>query len=201
MSYPEIRFTVPDHQDMYSIEGIDGAGKTTQANRVGHELIRHEISVATLTNPSNTPLGKFLRENLGTLPSWQRFTLFVMDMLDVLSRSSYKDIIIWDRYIDSTIVSNSDTHPDLAALWVNQLPRPKHAFFLDIDPISVLKKRSGSLHDHSLDISHQKLKYSRYKELISRNPDRFTVVDGSLPEAVITERIASEIVRLYTIKK
>lgn len=192
--FAEILFPIPAHKNMFTLEGIDGSGKSTQTKAVVETLQQQGIDTVSLTNPSDSDLGRFLRANLRTLPSWQRFSLFVMDMLDVLDKQKEHRVLIWDRYLDSTITSNSDTEPDVAARWVVNLPRPSHTYFLDIRPEKVINFRSDSLHDHSLNVSWQNLKYKRYKELYLTDPDRVTIIDASLSRETITSLITTSLV-------
>lgn len=191
--YTEILFPIAVHPNMFSIEGIDGSGKSTQAKNVVDTLRRDGIDTLYLTNPSSSDLGKFLRQHLRTLPPWQRFSLFVIDMLDVLDRNRHGDVLIWDRYIDSTITSNTDTEPDQAKKWVRHLPSPHHTYFLDIEPSTVLNSRQNSLHDHSLDLPWQTLKSRRYHELYALEPQRVTVINANLPQIDITTLITRSI--------
>jgi dTMP kinase len=194
-NYPQIITTIPNDLKMFSIEGIDGGGKSTQAKAVVARLIALQYSAVYATNPSDTELGRFLRANLKNLPPWQRVTLFLLDMIDVLkTNSDAKKIIIWDRYIDSTIVSNKELDPKEAARWVESLPLPNLTFFLDIKPENVLANRSDSLHDHSQDIEWQQLKQRRYQELISATPERFVVINAELSIESITEIILEKII-------
>lgn len=192
--FSEILFPIPDHKKMFALEGIDGAGKSTQAKAVVEALQKESIDAVYLTNPSNSDLGRFLRSNLLTLPSWQRFSLFVMDMLDVLDKHKENSVIIWDRYIGSTIVSNADTEPKIAENWIKCLPHPRHTYYLDIQPEKVLSSRPNSLHDHSLNIPWQNLKYNRFKDFYLANPDRVTVIDASLPKEDITNLITTSVI-------
>jgi len=189
----ELVLSLPRDLKMYNIEGIDGAGKTTQAKNVVSRLVKLGFPAVFATNPSESALGKFLRENLMFLDPWQRISLFVIDMLDVISHQEEGSIIIWDRYTDSTMISNKEIKPKEASLWLKDLPLPRKTFFLDIKPNEILQNRAVSLHDHSSDESWQKLKYKRYKELILKNPSNFHCIDGNIEKNKISQTISEYI--------
>lgn len=187
-------------ENMFSIEGIDGAGKTTQAHALEKALLLNGYKASYATNPSKTAIGIFLRKNLNILPSWQKISLFVLDIINVLSFHKDSDkILIWDRYTHSTLISNKDVSPSQIVPILQFLPKPKITFFLDIDPKTVLENRSSSVHDHSADINWQKLKYARYMKILKTNPSEFYVIDGTLPQDQITKIMLNAI--LDKIKK
>jgi len=177
---------------MYSLEGIDGCGKSTQAKAVTQNLKQRGIDSVLLTNPSNSTLGRFLRENLATLAPWQRVSLFILDMAEVLNSVEKNHVIIWDRYLDSTLVSNKEFDPEELSPLLSDFPLPRKTFFLDVKPYEIQKNRE--LHDHSKDLNWQKLKYKRYIQLISKNSDGFVLIDGTDDKEAITMRIIESII-------
>ena len=192
---PKFFISTPSRDNIFSIEGIDGAGKTTQARALVDALLSKKYNAIYVTNPTETIVGRFLRQNLSTLPAWQRIFLFLLDMIDILN--SHKDpsqILIWDRYIHSTLVSNKDMPPSQVAPLLQGLPKPKIAFLLTINPETVLNNRVDSLHNHSTDLEWQKLKQSRYGEILRTNSSEFCVIDGNLPPEKITEIILDKII-------
>lgn len=175
-------------ENMFSIEGIDGAGKTTQAHALKKALLLEGYKASYATNPSNTDVGLFLRKNLNILPSWQRISLFILDIINILSLyENSKEILIWDRYTHSTLTSNKDVLPSQIAPLLRFLPNPKITFFLNIKPETILKNRPSSIHDHSADLEWQKLKYARYIKILKNNPSEFYVIDGTLSQKQITK--------------
>lgn len=192
---PKLFPRTPSRNNIFSIEGIDGAGKTTQAHALVNTLLSKKYNAVYVTNPTETIVGRFLRQNLSILPARQRIFLFLLDMIDILnSHEDPSQILIWDRYIHSTLISNKDILPSQVAPLLQGLPKPKIAFLLTINPETVLNNRIDSLHNHSTDLEWQKLKQSRYEDILITTPSEFCVIDGNLPPEKITEIMLDKII-------
>src|SRR6185503_20411145 len=102
------------------LEGVDGAGTTTQVRLLAERLRARGSRVHTTAEPSSGPIGKLLRRALsGRLtdgdapdaarPSWQTLALlFAADRLDHLAREVEPElaagaIVLCDRYDHSTL--------------------------------------------------------------------------------------------------
>lgn len=180
----------------FSLEGIDGVGKTTQLLLLEKELILRSIPVQIGKSPSPTPLGEFLRSNMGNLKKWERNTLFLMDMIGILrDNKGTGKVLIWDRYKDSNRVANKDMTIQEAEQSVACLPETTRTFLLDLDPEIILTSRKQSLHRHSLDIDWQREKRQRYLNLAERDKPRIIVVDASMKEDQISEFISQLIIK------
>jgi len=193
---PVIPVEVPTPRAHFSLEGIDGVGKTTQFVRLEKELLLRSIPLQLGKSPSPTPLGEFLRNNMGSLKTWERNALFLMDMIAILKDNEGTDrVLVWDRYKDSNRVANKDMSLAEAEKSVACLPETNRTFLLDLDPEIVVKQRKESLHGHSLDLDWQREKRQRYLDLADRDKLRIVVVDASQTEESITQFIADNIVR------
>lgn len=188
----ELLTTIPTDKRLFSLEGIDGSGKSTQSKLVTRELIHKGVDVERLASPSASPLGYYLREHLRTMRPWHRHALFVMDMITLLQDTS-NDVVVWDRYIDSNIVSNADTTPENSAKWVEALPKPELTFLLDLKPEDVVRLRGRSSHDHSEDLDWQQLKHTRYHRLAEAEPERIIVLDAKERVESLTDTIVTQI--------
>ncbi len=177
---------------MFSFEGIDGCGKTTQSEEVAKRLRNLGYPVVEVSSPSKGTIGRFIRRNLRNLPKLRRNTLFLLDFLYVL-RTYPSGILIWDRYVDSGYVSNRDTSIYEALKFFSQLPLPNRTYLLQISPEEIYRQRANSLHDHSIDLEWQDFKYRRYQKLLQMFPDRFYVIDANRDAGSITNEVVTDI--------
>lgn len=132
------------------IEGIDGAGTTTQAQTLAATFERHGYPARFTHEPSSSPVGLLLRQLLGAgastpRPEWDGMALlFAADRLEHVAREIEPWLasgitVVCDRYDLSTLAYQSATAKDeQAALpWlraINQRARrPDVTLVLDVD--------------------------------------------------------------------
>lgn len=97
---------------LITIEGIDGAGKSTQVGRLAAALAERGYRAVSTREPGATPLGRELRRllletNLGLSPEGE-LLLFLTDRVEHLARVvrpalAAGAVVLCDRYSDSTI--------------------------------------------------------------------------------------------------
>lgn len=184
-------------KNMFSLEGIDGSGKTTQISLIKDSLERTGFTVQVFKNPSTNLLGEFIRKNVRTFSPWLRNKLFILDMQATLmgQRINFNPsvILLWDRYIDSFYASNPEMTLEEAISIVAKMPVPIKTFWLDIEPTVVLAQRKDTINEHS-DSKWLILKQQRYNELFQKNPQRIIRVDGRQSIEVVTRQITNEII-------
>jgi dTMP kinase len=186
---------IPQRNNMFAIEGIDGSGKSTQSKEVVRRLEELGIQATRVTSPSDGVTGQFVRKNIKTLKYWERNALFLLDFIHSLRDHPDSDeVLIWDRYVASGYTSNKDMTIPQAIEWLSSLPQPTRTYLLDIEPNAVLKLREDSAHDHSADTSWQEFKRGRYMELASLFPGQIQVIDAIEEPEKITEIIIKDIV-------
>lgn len=145
------------------IEGVDGAGTTTQTQRLVQTLRAHAVPVHRTQEPSGGPVGAMLRQALsGRLvcnsgsgprpPGWQTMALlFAADRLDHLDNEVLPNLrdgvtVVCDRYDHSSVGYQSRTsgQGDAAVPWIVELNRharrPDVVIVLDV-PFDVAAKR------------------------------------------------------------
>ena len=145
------------------LEGIDGAGTTTQTRRVVEALRGRNIPGLETREPSDGPVGMLLRQMLkGRVvaaagvgaPSWQQLgLLFAADRLDhveadVLPALAAGRWVVCDRYDYSSIAYQSATAAEPGAIpWLRGLnqhaPRPDLTIVLDVSPEVALARRAA----------------------------------------------------------
>lgn len=200
---------------LIAIEGIDGAGKTTQSKLVAEKLAKNN-EVHLTKNPTDGLIGKFIREVLAgrvEIPPVSFQYLFSADRQvqqeEILEDLKNGKIIITDRYFWSAIVygivdrEEVDFDQTGEMLLVSQgilsmyhqFLIPDISIFLDI-PIEIAldridkKKIKKEIYENE-----EKIKkiYKGYKWLIAKFEDEFTIVDGTKSEQEITK----EIIKIY----
>ena len=155
-------------------EGVDGAGKSTQARLLYFALKKKGLSADLYHFPSNGPIGTFVRNLLennkfDSLNEKSKSLLTTADFYDqYINKSNESDIIIFDRYIHSNFVSNNTLDKE----WIRTLhkfaPEPDFVFFLDCE-IEIINRRKDC--DFGVkNIDRQKDFNLRYKNLFEKIP-------------------------------
>ena len=199
-----------------SIEGIEGAGKSTQINRLKESLEKNNFRVLILREPGGTPFGEKLRSavlNTKTkLHPVAEAHLFAASRAQLLEEVTLKElaipntVIICDRYIDSTLAYQGKARK-LGAKTILDI---HNCFPLNLVPHLTLYLKI------SLETSHERQKMrnapkdyfesqgdSFYLDLIEGYddacelfPDRIVTVDAERDENEVFEDIDKEIQKL-----
>jgi dTMP kinase len=197
------------------LEGIDGAGTTTQAERLRAWFAAARRPVHVTREPSVGPVGSLLRlvltqrTNLpGTYHSQTMALLFAADRLDHAAAEiepHLRDgtVVISDRYDLSSIVYQSVTassEPDeqaRVASWVRELnryaPRPDVTVVLDVRPEVAAQRRrarGGAVELFEEGALQVRLAegYRRAHTLLPEG-DRLVVLDGNGSPDEVAERL------------
>lgn len=185
------------------LEGIDGAGTTTQTGLLGETLRKRGLPVHTTREPSDGPIGTMIRQVLqGRIvvpgvsgpraPSWATMALlFAADRVDHLDAEIVPNLldgvtVVSDRYDHSSVAYQSvDTQAPQAVEWIKSLNakarRPDLTIVLDVTPANAERrrmKRSGrpELYDEP---ELQARLAAFYRELERHFPnERIVHVDG-----------------------
>ncbi|MDN5549150.1 dTMP kinase [Brevibacterium aurantiacum] len=193
-----------------AIEGGDGSGKSTQIKRVSQILADEGYSVEATREPGGTELGRQIRSVLfdSEPPSPRTEALLfaadrahhVASLVDPSLDSG--NIVITDRYIDSTIAyqaagRNFDPKTILAlSKWATQGLVPHLTIVLDIDPeVSATrmgKRGENNYLDEENQQFHQRVRQT-YLTRAHKEPDRYIVLDASVSEEDLTAEILTAI--------
>ncbi len=130
---------------LIAVEGIDGAGKTTQVRMLVNALHDTGESVTASKEPTNGQWGSILRQSAttGRLPLEQELEAFINDRQEhvdglILPALKSGGIVILDRYFYSTIAYQGARGANVKTVWaemVKRFPLPDVVFLLDVDPI------------------------------------------------------------------
>jgi dTMP kinase len=138
------KWNLNDRSILIAVEGIDGAGKTTQVEMLRSALERAGETPITSKEPTNGPWGRIIRESAssGRLAPEEELNAFINDrtehVANLVSPALEKGrIVILDRYFYSSIAyqgSRGAHYKEVQAIMESRFPIPDAVFILDIDP-------------------------------------------------------------------
>ncbi|MFH1807340.1 MAG: dTMP kinase [Pseudomonadota bacterium] len=187
------------------LEGIDGAGTTTQARRLVRALRRRGHEAIVTREPSNGVVGRHIRRCLRQTPgpSAERLaSLFAADRLDhveteILPALARGAMVVSDRYVLSSLAYQG---VEGDAAWIetlnNKAPPPDLTLLLDVSSTEAARRRQrrGGIKDRYEVTPFQRRVAARYRELAQvRQVDNVVVLDGSAPVAAIARAILAEV--------
>jgi dTMP kinase len=193
-----------------AFEGGEGSGKTTQARLVAIWLREIGYDVVTTHEPGATKIGMRLRALLldtahtGMSPQAEAL-MYAADRAQHVS-SVIKPaldrgaVVITDRYIDSSLAyqgaGRSLPVAEIAQLndWATGGRRPDLTVLLDMNPVEGLARRTRSADRLEAEPAefHNRVR-SGFLALAKANPDRYLIVDATLPQEQITRAITARI--------
>src|SRR5215208_1903991 len=179
-----------------TFEGLDGSGKSTQAELLAEELRARGREVVLTREPGGTELGERVRELLlagGDVSPWAEAALFAAaraELVELVIRPALERgaAVVCDRYVDSSLAYQGIAR-GLGVERVLELNRPAIADLLPDRPFLLLVdadvagERSGDELDR---IEREGVDFrarveGAYEELAHTFADRIVAVDGSLP--------------------
>jgi dTMP kinase len=192
------------------LEGLDGAGTTTQAAILAKRLAAMGRRVHLTSEPSRGPVGRLVRRVLkgavaggGGRPLDQRALalLFAADRLDhvageVAPRLAAGVDVVSDRYALSSLAYQSAATGDLG--WVEALnreaPAPDLTIFLEVRPAVALRRRfaaSAEREIYELPAFQRRVAaaYRRALRRLRARRERVAVVDGEANVAAVAEAV------------
>lgn len=133
------------------IEGIDGAGKSTQAKILKERLEKNGYDVILLKEPTSSKWGKEIKEiskKAKSIDPKKELELFLKDRKinvkkNILPALQKNKIVILDRYYISTIAYQGARGLDKKSIKEKNesfAPKPDLLFILDIDPLESLNR-------------------------------------------------------------
>jgi dTMP kinase len=139
---------------LFVIEGIDGAGKSTQARMLLRKLRARDIDSAALREPTRGRWGREIRakaRETGLLTPVQELELFLRDRRENVEKNirpglAQGRVLILDRYYFSTMAYQGAKGLDPARIRrLNErfAPKPDLVFILDLPPARGLERIEG----------------------------------------------------------
>ena len=177
-----------------SLEGPEGAGKTTIARRLAGWFEKHRAEVVLTREPGGTPLGARLRELILSQPMGARaeFLLYLADRAEHTERVIRPallagKVVVADRYLDSSYAYQGHGR-GLPLGWLRAATEgatgglvPDLTLLLDLDPEEGLRRsgRTDRLEKEDLDF-HRRVREG-FLALARAEPQRFVVVRADRP--------------------
>ena len=185
------------------IEGLDGSGKTTQAELLTERLYKSYNAVYT-SEPSHGKTGTFIREcclyEKKRLPTAAEALLFAADRIEHIENEikpalAEGKMVICDRYIYSSLAYQGSA--GLSLDWIKTINshalQPDFGIFIDVSPERVLERLQRKKSVMETLETQQKvreiyLKFVEKGELIK--------IDGGKPKDVVADALYSKVLSL-----
>jgi len=192
-----------------TLEGGEGAGKSTQIARLKDWLEGRGHRVLTTREPGGSPGAEMIRKLLveGPVERWDGTT---EALLHFAARREHLRSTVWpalkrgewvvsDRFADSTLAyqgAGRGLDPLVLAGW-NAIATgglvPDLTFLFDLDPeVGLARRASASVSTNRLDREslafHQRVR-ARYLELAASEPERWNVLDATASHEQLESRV------------
>ena len=194
-----------------SFEGIDGVGKSTQADLLEAHLVGLSREVVRTLEPGGSELGRDIRKLLlhsGHVDARAEALLYAADRahhVATVIRPALAEgkVVITDRYLDSSVayqgagrILGANEVRDLS-MWAIQGLLPALTVLLDLDAASAVTRRAktGDAPDR---LEREKVEFFEavracYLELAAAEPERFLIVDARLTVEEIQSQIRARV--------
>ena len=191
-----------------TFEGLDGSGKTTQAELLAEAIRGTGRDVVTTREPGGTELGEHVRGLLlsgNGISPWAEAALFAAARAELVDRViepalARNAVVICDRYLDSSLAYQGVARGlGVERVLALNLPAihdrlPDHTFLLDVDPAAAATRMGGARDriEREGDDFREQVAVA-YRQLADTFPGRIEAVDGSRPAAEIAKEIFGRI--------
>jgi dTMP kinase len=196
---------------LIAFEGVEGAGKSTQLDRLRDELERRGHEVVVTREPGGTPVGERVREVLldpavdldaraeALLFAAARAQLVEQVVRPALERGA---VVLCDRYLDSSLAYQGGGR-GLGRGPVQEVNRfatggllPDLVVLLDLDPAEGLGRNTASRDRIEVEgLGFHRRVREAFRELAAGDPGRFAVVDAAAPADQVAAAVLAAALR------
>lgn len=181
-----------------TFEGLDGCGKTTQAELLYRELQDRGIPVLLTREPGGTALGERIRSLILTAPAAEpeldarsEALLYAADRAyhiatKVRSALAAGTVVLQDRYVDSSVAYQGAGRAlgvdEIRGLseWATEGLQPDLTLLFDLDPQVARQRKTGELDRlEAAGVEFQQAVRAEYLQLAQAEPGRFVVIDAT----------------------
>lgn len=195
-----------------TLEGVDGAGKSTHIPFIQGFLEQRGLSVVVTREPGGTTLGEQLRQLLLHVPMGLKTETLLM----FAARNEHIEQVIapalaaghWvlcDRFTDASFAYQGGGRQlgvepiESLEQWVHPQLQPDHTWLFDLD-LTIAQQRLRASRDlDRFETEHEdffKRTQYYYHLRVQQNPQRFSVIDSSQSIASIQEELAQQLTAL-----
>lgn len=185
------------HGIFVTFEGIDGSGKSTQANSLLRKVQENGLNAVLFREPGGTRISEQIRQILLTAKHTEMVSITEVLLYSaaraqltdemIIPGLQENDIVICDRYYDSTTAYQGFGR-GINMEFINALTQeasnriePDLTFLVDVD-VELAEKRSSSIgiqdRIESENIEFKLKVIQGFKEIAGNNPNRFVILDG-----------------------
>jgi dTMP kinase len=202
-----------------TFEGAEGCGKSTQARALWQRLVRRGIPAVLTHEPGGTALGNRLRyvlkrrlqDKISALGELFLFAACRVQIVNEVIRPGLEQgkVVICDRFSDSTIAYqgygrglNLETIEDINDLATEGI-KPDLTVLLDIPARKGLSRKQSRSNDRfeAENITfHHKIR-DGYLKLAAEEPERWLVIDATMPRAEIGKIVWNRVSHLLQAEK